>query len=72
MSAHTNNERSEAAVDVPRLVMRKFVLAVSIIWMLPWWTAAQLLRVALCLVVGLQNLWWHPIHEAKDSWDSSA
>ena len=58
--------------DVLRLVMRKFVLLLAILWMIPWWLLAQALRALLCLTAGMQNLWWNPIYEAKDSWDSNA
>jgi hypothetical protein len=58
--------------DVLRLVMRKFVLSLAILWMIPWWLLAQALRALLCLTVGIQNLGRNPICEAKESWDANA
>ena len=52
--------------------MRKCVLLLTVLWMTPWYLLAQVLRMLICLTVGMQNLWWHPIYEAKDSWDSNA
>ena len=58
--------------DVLRLVMRKVVLLLAILWMTPWWLVAQALRALLCLTVGMQNLGRDPIFEAKESWDANA
>jgi ribosomal protein L32 len=61
-----------ASGRVRRLVVRKFILSLCVLWMIPWYLVTQVLRAILCVTVGAQNLWWHPIREAKDSWDSNA
>ena len=66
----TNTEPPSGRVR--RLVVRKFILILCVLWMIPWYLLTQVLRAILCVTVGAQNLWWHPIRGAKDSWDSNA
>lgn len=68
----TKPEKTAPSDSVRRIVMRKCVLLLTVLWMIPWYLLAQILKILTCFTAAMQNLWWHPIDEARDSWDSNA